>query len=63
MVLDRNGGLTFDAAKFKEALNAAPKEIEALFGFAGLGGAFVTATDRASQFRDGHDQCAAAHDR
>jgi flagellar hook-associated protein 2 len=53
MVLDRNGGLTFDAAKFKEALNAAPKEIESLFGFAGLGGAFVSATDRASSFSTG----------
>lgn len=53
MVLDRNGSLTFDASKFKEALNAAPKEIEALFGFTGLGGAFVTATDRAGSLGTG----------
>jgi flagellar hook-associated protein 2 len=53
MVLDRNGKLTYDAAKFKEALNAAPKEIEALFGFGGLGGAFVTATDRAGSIGTG----------
>lgn len=53
MVLDRNGALTYDAAKFKEALNAAPAEIEALFGFSGMGGAFVSATDRATSFGNG----------
>lgn len=53
MTLDRSGRLTYDAAKFKEALSAAPKEIESLFGYAGLGGAFVTATDKATSFTDG----------
>ena len=53
MVLDRNGGLTFDAAKFKEALNSQPQEIAALFGFTGVGGAFVAATDSATAFGTG----------
>jgi len=53
VTLDRNGGLTFDASKFKEALGAAPAEIEALFGFTGIGGAFVTATDKATAFGTG----------
>ncbi len=53
MVLDRNGALTYDSAKFKEALSAAPAEIEALFGFSGMGGAFVSATDRATAFGTG----------
>jgi flagellar hook-associated protein 2 len=53
MTLDRNGRLTYDATKFKEALNAAPKEIESLFGFTGLGGAFVTSTDKATSFSEG----------
>jgi flagellar hook-associated protein 2 len=53
MVLDRNGGLTFNAATFKQALNSAPREIEALFGFGGLGGAFVSATDRAGSVGTG----------
>jgi flagellar hook-associated protein 2 len=53
LVLDRTGMLTYDAEKFKAALNAAPAEIEALFGFTGMGGAFVTATDNASSFSTG----------
>lgn len=53
MTLDRNGRLTFDTAKFKEALNSAPKEIESLFGLMGLGGAFVTSTDKATGFSEG----------
>ncbi len=53
MVLDRNGTLTYNADKFKEALNAAPQEIEALFGFTGVGGSFVAATDRATAFGTG----------
>ncbi len=53
LVLDRAGTLTYDAEKFKAALNAAPAEIEALFGFGGMGGAFVTATDNASSFSTG----------
>ncbi len=53
MSLDRNGRLTLDAAKFKEAVTAAPQEIEALFGLTGVGGAFVAATDKATSFTDG----------
>jgi flagellar hook-associated protein 2 len=51
--LDRNGKLTFDATKFKTALADAPTEIGALFGTAGVGGAFVTATDAATSFTSG----------
>lgn len=51
--LDVNGLLTFDATKFKEALAAKPGEIGALFGAAGVGGAFVTATDAATSFASG----------
>ncbi len=53
MTLDRNGRLMYDATKFKEALNSAPQEIESLFGFTGLGGAFVSSTDKATSFSDG----------
>lgn len=53
VTLDRVGGLTFDATKFKESLASAPQEIEALFGFTGIGGAFVTATDKATAFGTG----------
>jgi flagellar hook-associated protein 2 len=48
--LDRNGRLTFDTAKFTTALTERPAEIEALFGFTGVGTAFVTATDNATRF-------------
>jgi flagellar hook-associated protein 2 len=48
--LDRFGKLTFDAAKFTTALTERPAEIEALFGYAGVGTAFVTATDNATRF-------------
>lgn len=48
--LDRFGRLTFDAAKFTTALTERPAEIEALFGYAGVGTAFVTATDNATRF-------------
>jgi len=50
LALDRNGKLTFDATKFEKALNEKPAEIEALFGFGGVGTAFVTATDNATRF-------------
>jgi len=53
LVLDRAGTLTYDAEKFKAALNSAPAEIEALFGFSGMGGAFVLATDNATSFSTG----------
>jgi flagellar hook-associated protein 2 len=48
--LDRFGKLTFDTAKFATALSERPAEIEALFGYAGVGTAFVTATDNATRF-------------
>lgn len=53
MVLDRTGKLTFDEDVFAEALNSEPAEIEALFGFTGVGNAFVTATDNATAFGTG----------
>lgn len=53
MLLDRNGYLTFSQDTFKTAMAAKPAELEALFGFAGIGGAFVTATDAATSFSTG----------
>lgn len=53
LVLDRNGMLTMDADKLRTAFSAKPTEIEALFGFSGIGTAFVAATDRATQFGTG----------
>lgn len=53
MVLNRNGALTFNETTFKDALNSKPAEIEALFGFTGLGGAFVAATDKVTSFGTG----------
>ncbi len=53
LVLDRNGVLTLDADKLKTAFSSKPTEIEALFGFSGVGAAFVSATDRATQFGTG----------
>jgi len=50
VTLDRNGILTFNQDTFKTALADKPSEIEALFGFTGVGQAFVTATDNATQF-------------
>jgi flagellar hook-associated protein 2 len=50
VTLDRNGILTFNQDTFKTALNEKPAEIEALFGFSGVGQAFVTATDNATQY-------------
>jgi flagellar hook-associated protein 2 len=50
VTLDRNGILTFNQDTFKTALADQPSEIEALFGFSGVGQAFVTATDNATQF-------------
>ncbi|WP_310572151.1 flagellar filament capping protein FliD [Gemmatimonas sp.] len=50
VTLDRNGILTFNQDTFKTALADKPGEIETLFGFTGVGQAFVTATDNATQF-------------
>lgn len=53
VTLDRSGNLTFNAGTFRQALAAAPAEVEALLGFTGIGGAFVQATDRATSFSTG----------
>lgn len=53
LVLDRNGLLTVDASKLSNALASKPEEMEALFGFAGVGTAFVNATDNATRFSTG----------
>lgn len=50
LALDRNGLVQLDTSVFKTALASKPAEVEALFGFTGVGGAFVTATDSATQF-------------
>lgn len=50
LTLDRTGILKLDVDKFKTALADKPTEIEALFGFSGIGGAFVTATDKVTQY-------------
>lgn len=50
VALDRFGILKIDADKFKTAMADKPAEIEALFGFSGVGAAFVTAADKATQF-------------
>ena len=50
VTLDRNGILTFNQDTFKKGLADKPGEIEALFGFTGVGQAFVTASDNATQF-------------
>ena len=50
VTLDRNGTLTFNQDTFKKGLADKPGEIEALFGFTGVGQAFVTASDNATQF-------------
>ncbi len=50
LALDRNGLVQLDPGVFKTALAANPTEVEALFGFTGVGGAFVAATDSVTQF-------------
>lgn len=50
VTLDRNGTLTFNQDTFKKGLADKPGEIEALFGFSGVGQAFVTASDNATQY-------------
>ena len=50
VALDRFGALKIDADKLKTAMADKPVEIETLFGFSGVGGAFVAAADRAVQF-------------
>jgi flagellar hook-associated protein 2 len=53
VALDKNGVLQVDTTKLQSALNSKPTEIESLFGFGGVGGALVTATDNATQFGTG----------
>ena len=50
VALDRFGQLKIDADTLKTALTGKPAELEALFGFTGVGGAFVTASDKATQY-------------
>ncbi len=50
LALDRNGLVQLDTSVFKTALASKPTEVEALFGFSGVGGAFVAATDLATQY-------------
>lgn len=50
MALDRDGKLTLDETVFRKALDEKPRELEALFGRTGVGGALVTATDNAMRF-------------
>ncbi len=51
--LDRNGLLVVDKDALKTAIAAKPAEVEALFGFSGIGGAFVVATDAVTQYGTG----------
>ena len=53
LALDRSGLLTVDESKVKAALSEKPDEVEALFGFEGVGNAFVDATDNATRFGTG----------
>ncbi len=53
MSLSRTGALTLNTSRFRTALENKPAEIEALFGFSGIGGAFVVATDNATRFGTG----------
>ncbi len=50
VALDRFGVLKVDVDALKTAMADKPTEIEALFGFNGVGGAFVAAADSATQF-------------
>jgi flagellar hook-associated protein 2 len=51
--LDRNGVLKVNESAARKALSEKPAEVEALFGFDGVGGALVTATDGATAFGNG----------
>jgi flagellar hook-associated protein 2 len=53
LALDRTGLLTVDESKVRAALSEKPDEVEALFGFEGVGNAFVDATDGATRFGTG----------
>ncbi|MDQ6612147.1 MAG: flagellar filament capping protein FliD, partial [Gemmatimonadota bacterium] len=51
--LNKFGTLDVDASRFRTAIDSKSSEIEALFGFAGVGQAVVTATDNATRFGTG----------
>ena len=51
--LDRNGILVVDKDVLKTAIAAKPLEVEALFSFSGIGGAFVAATDVVTRYGTG----------
>lgn len=53
LALDRSGVLTVDESAVRKALSEKPDEVEALFGFDGVGNAFVDATDNATRFGTG----------
>ena len=53
VTLDRSGVLQVNDSTVRKALSEKPDEIEALFGFDGVGGAVVTATDSATAFGTG----------
>lgn len=51
--LDRFGQMQIDTATLNKALQSKPAEVEALFGFSGVGAALVTATDAATGYGTG----------
>ena len=53
MTLDRYGALELDPVAFRTALGAKPSEVEALFGFGGVGDALIRAADGATSFGSG----------
>ena len=50
VALDRYGKLQIDQNTLKTAMSSKPAEVEALFGFSGVGNAFVTASDDATRY-------------
>jgi flagellar hook-associated protein 2 len=53
LALDRSGLLVLNKETLNKALSDKPAEVEALFGFSGVGTAFVDATDDATRFGTG----------
>ncbi len=53
LALDRFGMLVMNKETFNKALTDKPEEVEKLFGFDGVGTAFVNATDDATRFSTG----------
>lgn len=53
LALDRNGLLAVNKDTLNKALSDKPEEVEQLFGFDGVGTAFVNATDNATRFSTG----------